>query len=335
MTERSAIEFGIFAVGGTAIDILRDVKAGNTSDPAAGLEHTSLYFIDTSDSNSITLDQDKLYRFPGLNGGGKNRIYITEKTRPHISDLLKKMKPKKFNLVVFGAGGASGSGVGPQLVTEMIRSGLNVMVAVVGSAVGSHRELENTIFTIKTLAGAVKVLGKPLTMFYRQNDERNAMGLVDKDIRSLVYAASALFCNLNHGVEETDLSNFLNYHTVTKVAPTLCNIDFYNNEISIPTHVVPVCQATLHPSSTEIDELFDTAYPGVAYRTSGTLNAVFNDLAPHGTPINFMLMRGDAAVRLKELDRRLAQMTAEQQQREAEVEDIDLGDNIPADGFYG
>ena len=335
MTERSAIEYAIFAVGGTAIDILRDVRAGNTPDTAAGLEHTSLYFIDTSDSNSTTLDQSMLYRFPGLAGGGKNRTYITEKTRPHIPDLLKKMKPKKFNLVVFGAGGASGSGVGPQLVHEMVRLGLNVVVAVVGSAVGSYRELENTIFTIKTLAGAVRVLGKPLTMFYRQNDEKHTMGIVDKDIRSMVYASSALFCNLNHGMEETDLGNYLNYHTAVKVAPTLTNIDFYNSEITIPSHVVAVSQATLYPADTNGDELLDIGYEGVQYRTTGKLNVVFNDLVPNGTPLNFLLMRGDAAVRLKELERRLAQMAAEQEKREAQIEDIDLGDDIPADGFYG
>lgn len=330
---RTIIDFQIYAVGGTAIDILRDLQAGNSSQPIEGMDHTTISYVDTSDSNTGSIDQNLIYRFPGLQGGGKNRQFIAQKTAPHISDVLTRFKPKKFNLVVFGAGGASGAAVGPMIVSELMKRGQNVMVATVGSPMGSSTELSNTINTIQSLGNFTKIYKTPLAVFYRQNDEENTVGAVDRAIRSMVYISSALFSNLNHGIEETDLKNFLNFNKVTTFDPALVNFDYFQQVISIPNHVQAIAQATLESDDTDLDSKVDAGFADVAYRCSGRLNPSLNEHVEKITPIHFLLMRGDMAVRLSTLRQRLQAIEQAQAQRAELVEDVGLEIGEDADGM--
>lgn len=333
-TSRAIIDVQIYAVGGTGIDILRDVSASNTEKSLEGMEHTSLNFVDTSDSNSSSIAEDKLFRVPGLNGGGKNRKYIVEKSAPHIPALLERMKPKKVNIVAFGAGGASGAGVGPLLVGELMKRGANVVVMMVGSASGSITEILNTIATIQTLAHYTKVYRMPLPIFYRQNDSVSSLGSVDEAIRSALHAFCALFSNLNHGIEETDIKHFLNYTKTLRgasIEPTLVNLDYFPGDvIDIPDHVQVLSQATLNDPTRNRENSFDTAYEGVVYRATGDLSQNLINKR-NMTPLNYLLMRGDMAVRLNELNRTLIQLEQDQAQRSEQAQDI----HVPMDGADG
>lgn len=332
-TARTLIDFQIYAVGGTAIDILRSLQTGNSGQTVEGMDHTTINFVDTSDSNTGSIDSSMIYRFPGLQGGGKNRQFIAQKAAPHIPEVLTRFKPKKFNLVVFGAGGASGAAVGPMLVSELMKRGQNVMVATVGSPTGSTTELSNTINTIQTLGNFTKIYKTPLAVFYRQNDEENTVGAVDRAIRSMTYITSALFSNLNHGIEETDLKNFLNFNKVTTFDPSLVNFDYFSQDITIPDHVQAIAQATLESSDINLDDKTDAGFGDVAYRCSGRLNASLNEHVEHITPIHFLLMRGDMAVRLAELRRRLLNAEQAQALRAEQVKDIELEVGEDSDGM--
>lgn len=309
---RSLIDVQILAVGGTGIDILRDFRAGNTQRVDEGMEHTSITFVDTSDSNIDQIPADMLYRFPGLNGGGKNRKFIVEKTSPHIAPFFDKHKPKKITIVVFGAGGASGAAVGPLMIAELMKRGHNVISMVVGSGTGSTTEIGNTIGTIQTLSNYTKMFKMPLAMFYRQNDSENPIGVVNNAIRSALYAFCGLFSNLNHGIEETDLRNFLDYTKTLQgasIAPALMNLDFFSGALEpLPEHIQVISQATLTAPKKDLDSEFDEAIPGVIYRTTGTMNTVLSLPIEDNLPINFLLMRGDMASRLDTLNNQLNNM---------------------------
>lgn len=317
--ERNPIDVTIYAVGGTAINIYSDPKTALHD----SLSHVKVRYIDTSDSNTEKIDPEHLYRFPGLNGGGKDRLYIAEKATPQIPEILKKFKPSKFNIVVFGAGGASGAAVGPLMISELMRQGKNVVVAMVGSPAGSTRELANTINSIQTLANFTKLYNMPLAVNYRQVDKQTSIGQADELIRSSVCTLCALFCNQNHGVDETDLKNFLNYNKVTSFAPTLVNLHFFSNDVELPDHVQAIAQATLYDPDTEAKDIIDEGFPGVAYRLTGRLSENLKRSSDMEYPVNYLITRGDMPNRLSNLKELLKQQEIAQAKKAETIQDFE------------
>lgn len=301
-TARATIDILIEAVGGTAIDICRPLL--DDIGIAFGMEHVTIKFLDTSDSNSSLIPGELMYRFPGLAGGGKNRKFVVDKVTPIVPGLVDKTPLAKVHIVVMGAGGASGAGAGPALIEERLKRGHNVVAMVVGSASGSVTELGNTEATLRTLNNHARKYNTPIPMFYRQNDEENTIGMVDNALRSAIKAFSAFFSNLNHGIEETDIKHFLNYTKVPRakdIAPALVNIDWMINEIDVPEHVQVVSQATL-VLDMDRDSATDSAHEGVLYRTTGEMHG---DLATSlkssneaAKEVHYLLMRGDVAQRV-------------------------------------
>lgn len=321
-TDRAAVKVRIYCVGGTGIDIISPLFADGSR---YGMEHVSFSFVDTSDSNIRNVDPDSIYRFPGLQGGGKNREYIVQKTRPHIADLLKKHAPADVNIVVIGGAGASGAGAGPLIVRELMNRGQNILIGLVGTKTGSSTELNNTIATIQTLANYTKATKIPLATYYLQNDENNSMGSVDEGMRSMIRSATALFSNKNHGLEITDMTNFLNYNRQTAYDAALVNFDFFLGQPEVPDHMQAIAQITLEDASMAPEDRFDIALEGVAYRASGVMDARLKEtLTKESQPLNFILTRGGMAFRLKELRARLVEIQNDQALRAEAVEDIDF-----------
>lgn len=328
--DRAPINLHVYCVGGTGIDIISPLNADTEQ---FGMEHVTFTYVDTSDSNLPNVNPEQIFRFPGLNGGGKNREYIVQKTQPHITDLLRKRPPKHVNLVILGAGGASGAGAGPLVIRELMNRGANVVVGMVGSKSGSTTELNNTVATIQTLANYTKITNTPLAIYYLQNDEKTSIGKVDEGMRAMVRASAALFSAMNHGVEISDLTNYLHYNRLTSYDAALVNFDFYLGTPELPQHMQAIAQITLEDPGLDINERLDIGLEGVAYRSSGVMNQRLKEtLTKEKEPFNYILARGGMAYRLKELRTHLLDLQNEQQMRAESVFDIDLDGNAGDDG---
>ena len=329
--ERSKIGLRVYCVGGTGIDIISPLLS-EVGDLTVW-DHVDFTFVDTSDSNLPNVDPSKIYRFPGLNGGGKNREYIVQKTQPHITTLLSLHKPKDVNLVIIGAGGASGAGAGPLVIRELMNRGANVLVGVVGTKSGSIKELNNTVATIKTLSNYTRITKSPLAIYYLQNDDTTSMGTVDEGMRSMVKTSAALFSNLNRGVEITDITNFLHFNRVTSYDASLVNFDFYLGTPEIPPHMQAIAQVTLEDAGVTMNDRLDIGLPGVAYRVTGVMDQSLKEaLTSKKEAIHYVLTRGGMARHLKELSAHLLELEEEQQALSETIEEIDFEDGQDGDG---
>lgn len=194
-------------------------------------------FIDTSDSNQRENDLgDKFYKVnrpiddnsgKRVDGSGKIRKTNYQAIRSELQAILHAHKPADFNIVIHSSGGGSGSVIGPLLVSQLLAQDRAVVVIMVGSTT-CVRELSNTIDTIESYQGIIEKHGQPVNAFYFENgrtgnkDENNSRVIIS------LLTLFAFWSGENHGLDRSDLDNFLNYHRVSKFSPGFTYLDLCN-----------------------------------------------------------------------------------------------------------
>ncbi len=252
---KNPINVCVYAVGGLGIN-LGPIFDRNRQ--ANGFDHVDVVYVDTSDANMNDarlsgIGEDKIFRFPNLKGGGKDRRVLHPKIVPHIPDILRKFPPKTFNVVLHSSGGASGSTVGPELVREMLLRGLNVVVVQVGAS-SDLTLLRNTIGTLLSYSDISRKTNRSVISWYSEITQKTPQSNVDERALSALFLLSVLLSNRNDRVDATDLNNLLNYERVTSFTPEFSSIEFFREEFNLPEYVIPQSMSLLVPEE-NVDQL--------------------------------------------------------------------------------
>ena len=255
----------LYACGGAGINISKYFDSTrNQEEP--GMAVIDIGYIDTSNSNLSSLDEDSVYLIQNKNGSGKVRGQNYPEINECVPDILQKFKPRDLNIVISSASGGSGSVLGPVLVSNLLERGKAVIVIMVGGA-DSLIELKNTIKTIQSYESIAKTRGVPVVAMYCENSETTPRRTVDADVRATVGVISAFFSGENQELDYADLFNWLNYQKVTSFTPKLVSLDFFEEKISITksSGVSIISVATLAKEGANTSVEFPIEYQCVGY----------------------------------------------------------------------
>lgn len=220
----------IYAVGGGGTSVATQFEPfrGRKED---GFAELSIAYVDTSTSDlSDTVPANQFYHIKtsdDTDGSGQVRRELAGEIQARVPNILQTHKPGDFNIVIGTLAGGSGSVIGPSLVSELIERGHPTIVIGIG-ATDTVLKVRNTLYTLKSYDGVVKVRKQPVTLAYYQNEKGNKTAEVDRNVYDLVTSLTALFSNQNKGLDMQDLKNWLNYTKVSSFDPALVALSVIN-----------------------------------------------------------------------------------------------------------
>lgn len=236
----------VYGAGGAGVNV-----AANFTKRAEQPGYATLHpaFIDTSRSNlKAGIDDKDVYILENVDGAGKIRREHANEIQNVIKNVLLKMKPMDFNIVVFSASGGSGSVFGPLLMGELLERGLPAVAVVVGSD-ESTLTCQNTMNTLKSLEGVSRSKGKPLVMYYDHNKRGVRRSEIDESLCSAISALSALASRQNDEMDSQDIVNWLEYHKSSAVRPQLSLLSIYQSHEKVESVQNPISIASLYRSA--------------------------------------------------------------------------------------
>lgn len=191
--------------------------------PQPGRAAPQIIYVDTSKSNLDDKDTEgaKTFLLSDVDGSGKVRRDNSEAIASKIGDLLMQQPPAALNIVLFSAGGGSGSVFGPLLVRELLQRDKPVVAFVVG-AMENAITASNTLKTLKSLDLISREQVKaPLVMHYSQNPTDASSSSVDVSVVAAIELLLIFGSKQNIGLDSRDVRNMLRYEHATSVAPQL------------------------------------------------------------------------------------------------------------------
>lgn len=180
----------VFCTGGGGVNVGTMLEGYRTeSNPA--FADFKVSYIDTSDANIGTTkrDQESVYRFKStrpnetVNGSGGIRRTNASLIIENVDDILLKHSPEDFNIVIFTASGASGSTVGPSLVSELLVRGKFVIAMVIGDTQTNNRT-KNTASTLKSLVQISQMRDSNVAIYYDENSQERHRDAVNMNMVS-------------------------------------------------------------------------------------------------------------------------------------------------------
>lgn len=263
-------EIGLYCCGGGGSNIgLRFLVNAGVSEVGFGTLYP--YFIDLSDSNIRNKKLDlgeKLYLFEGKDGSGGVRTTNIQEVMEYKNDILLKMPPKQFNIILHTAGGGSGSVIAPVLASELLSRGENVIVLAIGDT-SSEKEVKNTANTLRSYDKIANTREKPVFCMYFENTGSEPRGNIDNKVAIAIVYLSIFFSGQNGELDSKDLESFLNYSNVVEggMPNTLTQLEFISGAVK------PTKNTTIPAIVTLTSEQVDGT-PGipVKFRTNGFIN---------------------------------------------------------------
>lgn len=261
-----------YGCGGTGINLLRSHYENKRlqSDVTAKEEFT---FIDTSLANLHNVEISETFTLKGLDGAGGDRRKNVEAILAVLPKILVEHAPADLNIVIFSTAGGTGSTSGPLLIEELLRQGK----AVLAIGIGSHTSIKRTTNTIETLTGlegAVDRTGRPIVMFYHENDLTKSD--IDNNLKAnfVLNSIGLVASGLNKSLDSSDFNNALDYHRVTHNRPGLAMFDVATKIDDIKSPVIS-CIALLKDEK-QVPPAIDADYDKAGYLPAG-----------HGSENNF------------------------------------------------
>jgi hypothetical protein len=248
----------VYCCGGTGINIGSAYQTNHTGkDGFATLKFT---YADTSASNfrqAGAINSDSVFLLPKENtdGSGKVRKTNVNEIADSIKNLLVKHQPSSFNIVVFAAGGGSGSVFGPLILQELASRDPSIpAVAIVVGSADSSRVLENVINTLKSLDRIVQDTGAPIILYWVQNTPGESRKDADAKIFTALTSLSLLASGQNHGLDTADLTNWVGYHKSTSIGAQVSQLTIVAGKDSESSSIInsipaPIGVASLYRST--------------------------------------------------------------------------------------
>lgn len=191
--------------------------------PQAGRVIPDIVYVDTSRSNLIDkqIENGKEFLLAEIDGSGKVRRDNSAAIAKKIGDLLMQHTPGELNIVLFSAGGGSGSVFGPIIVRELLKRDKPVVAFVVGSQ-DTAITATNTLNTLKSLDLIAREQAMaPVVMHYSQNPTNASSAAVDSSVVAAIELLLIFGSRQNVGLDTRDVRNMLRYDHATKVPPQL------------------------------------------------------------------------------------------------------------------
>jgi hypothetical protein len=113
------------------------------------------------------------------------------------------------------------------LLNELTARGVPTIIIVIGS-IGSAKEVNNTVNTLKSIARTCEVQQKPIVLQYYQNDTVTPKSHVDSSVEWCITRLLVLASGENKHFDAADMKNWLNYEKVSSVGPQLVLLDILN-----------------------------------------------------------------------------------------------------------
>lgn len=302
--EKQTNTINLYGMGGVGFNAGSQLE--NFREGIPGAAKLSIAYGDTSDSDMHDeIDPENCFFLPGTKGSGKFQGQHLEAIDAHAKSILQRFKPSPtLNIFLSSGSGGSGAPMVSTLASELLESGHNVIVIVVGTT-ADKREITNTRNHIRSLANIAEDTGKPVPVVYFQNSTATPAAKVDEAIISLVGSLCVLFSGQNHGLDPQDLYNFLHFNEnkTTTYGPRLAQLGMFCNEEKIGQIGNVISVATLTKQGTG-HEIAQTPEYQVVGRISPNANKIIIDRAP----IHFVLSTGSFGDILKQLEDRLNEL---------------------------
>ncbi len=242
----------LVACGGTALNL----------GPLLNYAGVDKFFIDTSEANfSDQIPEENLYKIRHIKGGGQDRRLVYEACTkgiaaptaggedqpPVIQDVIERFGLLEYDFVIllFSLSGASGSTVGPLLMSQLSREEIATTAVVVGDT-ASATFTKNTISTLKTLELNAIRNKRPLVISYHENQTGVPESVVDDEVVFVLHALAHLTSQNNHGLDTQDVFNAINYNKLCPIEPQLSALSIFSSRQDAGKLLDPITVLSLY-----------------------------------------------------------------------------------------
>lgn len=259
----------VYGCGGAGINIAAALANSLTAEVSPVAAEFTSYYIDTSLSNLKGQEKpDNSFLFTevseDIDGSGAVRKENHAVIAAHAAAIVQRLVPKDLNVVVHSGGGGSGSVIGPSIVSELLARDAQVIVLLVGST-DSKIRIENTIKTIKSYEGVVKLRQRPAPIIYLQNSPQTPREEVDISAQRAMQILGYFYSRQNSELDSRDLYHVLNFQKTTSFKPQVAAISLYTGEFPEAISEDAISVATLATEGTEITLGFTPEYQTAGY----------------------------------------------------------------------
>jgi hypothetical protein len=241
----------IFACGGCGINAAHgwDQKIQDSLREVAGrgvIGELAVTYVDTSESNlNGSENKEQVFLLAGVDGSGKVRASNHEEIGKIIKPLLLEHPAEQLNIVVFSASGGSGSVIGPLVMRELLQRGERTIGIVVGSS-ESVISINNTNNTLKSLDNIARKNGQPVVIAFEHNESTADRPEVDARIRATIGSLLIMAGPHIRELDTEDVTNWLQYHKVSKITPQLSLLDIVVDTTTLPEDIAdPISIASI------------------------------------------------------------------------------------------
>lgn len=250
----------VYGAGGCGTNIAsRYFKESNSS---VSLEPA---ILDTSEANLADVDRSKIstYLVEGTDGSGKIRQDNYPKIKESIKQMLVEIPAKDLNIVVFSAGGGSGSVIGPLILSELLSRKEMAIAIVIGDA-ESLVSAENTKKTLQSLELVSQKTEIPVVMNYIMNDVNQSRSSINKLAYMTISSISTLVRSGVTEIDRQDIFNWLHFHKITGESQ-LSSLEILLDGSNIDNSRIPCSVASLYQDPDQEHRSFSTDYHTVGY----------------------------------------------------------------------
>ena len=278
----------IYGCGGSGVNLARLAKGTFTKEnPLTGDVAVSYGFIDTSYSNGLNeLPADEVFVVNDeKEGSGGIRGTNAKLVNSCIKEVLGKLAPEEFNIVLCSTTGGSGSVIAPILVRELHRRGLVGVVVCVGDD-KSFISVSNTENTVKTFESMVSLTDVPIALAYSHHSGDTPRSLVDRDVISNITSLLLLFSSKNTEVDTSDVVNFFYWNRYTKGEASLAILDIgsgKNHHAITNTDATPLISMAIMANPDQPLVRLNTVSHKTGYRdlSKYDISEIYYTLSPH------------------------------------------------------
>ena len=236
----------IYGCGGTGINVVSPYIT-TPLEEKPGYAKVEAFLIDTSESNiNTTKVRNAFYKIKlekDAEGSGSIRAENAPEIMQQVPNFISEKHPGDINIVVASANGGSGSTIAPVLTSELIKRGKPV-ISILFLDDNSLKSIENAYRTLVSYDSMAKKAGVPFITLLIPNVSIKEANEVAEEYISML---AMLFSNENHGLDNADLRNFLNFTKVTGAAPGVASL-MITDKLGEKYNRNPLSLAMLHTS---------------------------------------------------------------------------------------
>ena len=223
---RQQPQVAIYACGGTGLNLGEQFSRIISENPI--LKNTvRVYYVDTSTANHREAHTPENTKVIGTKeGSGKRRDKNYDHLKECVPEILHSFQPGKFNIMLAGLSGGSGSVIQGVLLSELLAKSIPAMTVAVGSG-DSEREVLNLNQSFLSFASVARTRQKPVVVNYTENGTAGSRGEVDRRVLDNLTNFCLMFSGVAEEIDYSDIAHFLDYSQTTKFPVGLVALEIY------------------------------------------------------------------------------------------------------------